>query len=379
MKLETRLVQSGLDRDEARGAVSYPLYHTATFRRPAVGQSSGYDYSRTNNPTRNAVEEAMATLEMGASALAFSSGMAAITSVFMLFNQGDHVVVTNDLYGGTYGLLEQILQPLGIQCTFVDTSDASRVKAALKKNTVAVFIESPTNPLLKTADIRALGRLTDDRNILLIVDNTLMTPFLQRPLLLGADIVVHSATKYLGGHNDLVAGIAVCKDRVWGEKLYALHKVVGAILSPHDSWLLLRGIKTLAVRIERQQYNANLIAHSLLKHPKVNEVYYPGLPHHPGAKLHKEQATGAGGLISFSVESPEAAHVVLESVQLFSFAESLGGVESLITYPMLQTHAHIPQETLTELGIDDTLLRLSVGIEHVDDLIADLEQALGKV
>lgn len=376
--LETRIAQSGLDRSELRGAISFPIYLSVTFRRPAIGQSSGFDYARTSNPTRLTLEDAVASLEGGAGACAFSSGMAAITSLFMLFRQGDHVVITEDLYGGTYGLFQQILKPLGIRSTFVDTSDVQQVKDAIRDETVALLVESPTNPLLKIADLRALAGLAKERGLLLVVDNTMMTPYLQRPLELGADVVVHSATKYLGGHNDLLAGIVVCKDPQLFERLKLLHKVVGATLSPHDAWLLLRGIKTLAVRMERHQENAFKIARWLKDHPLVTRVYYPGLPEHPGFELQCSQAGGAGGMIAFSVTSPEIAHKVLENVRLFSFAESLGGVESLITYPKLQTHAHIPAETLDRLGIDDTLLRLSVGIEHADDLIRDLQQALEK-
>lgn len=375
-RLETQIVQSGLDRAEPRGAISFPIYPSVTFRRPAIGQSSGFDYARTSNPTRHTLETAIAALEGGAGACAFSSGMAAISSLMMLFRQGNHIVVTEDLYGGTYGLFQQILKPLGIESTFVDASDIQQVEAAVRKETVALLIESPTNPLLKIADLRALAKLAHQRGLLLVVDNTLMTPYLQRPLALGADVVVHSATKYLGGHNDLLAGIVVCKDVGLAERLQTLHKVVGATLSPHDAWLLLRGIKTLAVRMERHQHNAFRIANWLRTHPRVTRVYYPGLPEHPGHQTHHTQANGAGGMVAFSVASPQIAHKVLENVRLFSFAESLGGVESLITYPKLQTHAHIPQETLIRLGIDDTLLRLSVGIEQADDLIHDLEQAL---
>lgn len=376
--VRTRIVQAGLDRNEPRGAISFPIYPAVTFRRPAIGQSSGYDYARTNNPTREALEKAVAVLEGGVDACAFSSGMAALTGVFMLFRPGDHVVITEDLYGGTYGLFKQILEPLGIQSSFVDTSDLEKVEAAIGEKTVAVLVESPTNPLLKIADLRGLGQLTKDRGLLFIVDNTLMSPYLQQPLALGADIVVHSATKYLGGHNDLLAGVVVCKDPTLAERLRLLHKLVGATLSPHDAWLLLRGMKTLAIRMEQHQRNASQIAQWLCNHPKVTHVYYPGLPHHPGFQRHHAQAKGAGGMVAFSVASPEIARKVLENVRLFSFAESLGGVESLITYPKLQTHAHIPEETLVRLGIDDTLLRISVGIEHAGDLIQDLEQALAK-
>lgn len=376
--LRTQIAQAGLDRTEPRGAISFPIYSSVTFRRPAIGQSSGFDYARTNNPTRQALEKAVAALEGGADACAFSSGMAAMTSFFMLFRPGDHVIVTEDLYGGTYGLFDQILEPLGIQSSFVDTSVTEEVEAVVREETVAILVESPTNPLLKIADLRNLARLAKDRGLLLVVDNTMMTPYLQRPLALGADVVVYSATKYLGGHNDVLAGIVVCKDPALAERLRLLHKLVGATLSPLDAWLLLRGMKTLAVRMEQHQQNALQVARWLGNHPKVTRVYYPGLTQHPGYERHHAQASGAGGMLAFSVSSPEIARKVLENVRLFSFAESLGGVESLITYPKLQTHAHIPPETLNRLGIDDTLLRVSVGIEHAEDLIRDLDQALDR-
>lgn len=376
LHLDTQIVHVGLDRNEPRGPVSYPIYPAATFRRPAIGQSSGFDYSRTNNPTRQSLETAVAALEGGAAACAFSSGMAAITTVCMLFRQGDHLVITEDLYGGTYGLFKQILAPLGIKSTFVDTTNLAAVERAIRDETVALLVESLTNPLLKIADLQALAALARRHGLLFIVDNTLLTPYLLRPLEFGADIVIHSATKYLGGHNDLLAGIAVCKDAELGERLRAVHKIAGAVLSPHDAWLLLRGIKTLGVRMERHQYNAQRIAEWLSTHPRVTKVYYPGLPGHPGHNLIGTQLQGAGGMVSFSVTTPDIAQKVLENVGVFSFAESLGGVESLITYPTLQTHGHIPEDIRHALGIDDTLLRLSVGIEQADDLIGDLEQAL---
>lgn len=379
MKLETRLAQCGVHRDEVTGAISFPVYHSATFRHPGVGESTGYDYSRTGNPTRAALERAMAGLEEGSSAFAFASGMAAITTVFMLFKPGDHVVVTDDLYGGTFRLLRQVLEPLGIRATFADTTCLDSVEAALEDRTVALFVESPTNPLMKVADLAALSRLCRDRGLLLIVDNTFFTPYLQQPLLLGADVVVHSATKYLAGHNDVVAGIVVCRDEKLGERIGFLQNAVGAVLGPQDAWLVLRGLKTLAVRMERHQDNAVRIARWLSQHPRVRQVYYPGLPEHPGFSRLQGQARGAGGMLSFRVESAELARACLARVRVFSFAESLGGVESLITYPMFQTHADIPQDELKRLGIDDTLLRASVGIEHADDLIADLQQALEPV
>lgn len=377
MNIETMIVQAGLERDEITGAVSFPVYHSATFRHPALGESTGYDYSRTKNPTRDAAERAIAALEGGTQAFCFSSGMAAISTVLMLFRSGDHIVFTDDLYGGTYRLQRQVLTPLGIEGSFVDTSRIDAVREALRDNTVAIFVESPTNPLMKVADIPALAELARSRGALLIVDNTFLTPYLQQPLRLGAHIVVHSATKYLAGHNDVVAGAAVTADDDLAERIGFLQNAVGAILSPHDAWLLLRGIKTLALRMDRHQENAGRLARWLQQHPKVVRVYYPGLPDHPGADLLQRQARGSGGMLSFSVDSPDTVKQVLARVKVFSFAESLGGVESLITYPMVQTHGDIPVDELVRLGIDETLLRASVGIEHIDDLIADLEQALG--
>lgn len=377
MKIETMIVQAGVERNERTGAVSFPVYHSATFRHPALGESTGYDYSRTKNPTRDAVERAIASLEGGTAAFCFSSGMAAITTVLMMFRSGDHVVFTDDLYGGTYRLQRQVLAPLGIEGTFVDTSRIDAVRAAVRDNTVAIFVESPTNPLMKIADIPALAELARSRGALLIVDNTFLTPYFQQPLRLGAHIVVHSATKYLAGHNDVVAGAAVTADETLAERIGFLQNAVGAILGPQDAWLLLRGMKTLALRMDRHQHNAALLARWLQQHPKVRRVYYPGLSDHPGADLLQRQARGCGGMLSFSVDSPDTVRRVLARVKVFSFAESLGGVESLITYPMVQTHADIPAEELVRLGIDDTLLRASVGIEHIDDLIADLDQALG--
>lgn len=378
VQIETKLVQSGVRRDEVTGAISFPIYNSATFRHPAVGESTGFDYSRTKNPTRDTLEQAMAELEEGCRGFAFSTGMAAVTTVLMAFKPGDHIVLTADLYGGTYRVLKEVLEPLGIRGTFADTSDVTKVERAITDETVALFVENPTNPLMKVADIQQLADLTRAKGLLFIVDNTFLTPYLQQPLLLGADIVIHSATKYLAGHNDVLAGI-VCKDDEWAERIGFCQNAVGAVLGAHDAWLVLRGLKTLAFRMERHQENALRIARWLSEHPQVTQVHYPGLPEHPGGSLLRRQARGAGGMLSFSVPSRAAAETVLENVRLFSFAESLGGVESLITYPMLQTHADIPRDELIRLGIDETLLRVSVGVEHCDDLIADLAQALERI
>lgn len=379
LKLDTRLVRVGVGRDPQTGAISTPIHQVATFQHEALGHSTGYDYSRTSNPTRLALEESIANLEGGCAGFAFASGMAAAAAVLDLFAPSDHLIVTEDLYGGTYRLLEQVVLPRGgPQVTFVDTSDINAVREAIRPETRGLFLETPTNPVLKIADLARLRQLTAEHNQLLIVDNTFMTPYLQRPLQFGADIVLHSASKYLSGHNDVIAGLVVAREPDIAERIAFLQNAVGAILGPQDSWLVLRGMKTLALRMERHEQNAMRLATWLANHPLVTDVYYPGLSGHPGHDLQKKQADGHGGMVSFRVVRPELVPVILKEVKLILFAESLGGVETLITYPTTQTHADMPLELRKQLGIDDTLLRLSVGIEHVDDLIADLDQALAK-
>ena len=375
-RLESILAQAGRDHAEPTGAVSCPIYQTATFRHPALGESTGYDYSRTANPTRSALESVAARLESGAGAAAFASGLAAITATLFLFRPGDHLVVSEDLYGGTYRLLEQVFSTYGLSATYVDTSDLGAVEAATRPATRALFVETPSNPLMRISDLRALAALARSRGILAICDNTFMTPYLQQPLELGWDLVVHSATKYLGGHNDLVAGLVVARDAELVERIRYIQNALGGILGPQDSWLLLRGLKTLAVRLDRQQESARRIAEWLRGHPAVVEVHFPGLADHPGREVHFQQARGAGGMLSFSLGSAAQVEGVLAGLRLISFAESLGGVESLITFPARQTHADIPAEVRARLGVTDRLLRLSVGIEAVEDLLLDLEQAL---
>lgn len=375
--LETRLVQLGVGRDEGTGAISFPIYPSATYRHPGVGESTGYDYTRSGNPTRQLAEEALALLEGGARGLAFSSGMAALTTLFLHFSAGDHLVVSEDLYGGTYRVLAQVFAKLGLSATYVDTARTGAVAAAITPQTRALLVETPGNPLLGVADLEALGGLCRERGILFVVDNTFLTPILQRPLELGADVVIHSATKYLGGHNDLCAGALVTKTAEFGERLYFLQNSTGAVLPPQDSWLLVRSLKTLALRMERHCASALTVARRLQAHPRVTAVYYPGLEDHPGHELSKQQAKGFGGMLSFRVESPEIARQALRRLRLISFAESLGGVESLMTLPAVQTHGDIPPEERARLGICESLLRLSVGIEDVNDIVADLEQALG--
>lgn len=357
MKLNTALVHTGVRRDPTTGAVAVPIYQCATFQHPGLGQSTGFDYSRSKNPTRDALEEGLARLEGGARGLAFSSGLAAIHAVLQLFGPDDHLIVTEDLYGGTYRMLEQVLR---LPHSFVDTTDLAAVRAALRPNTRAIFLETPTNPLMKTADIQALAAIAREVGALLIVDNTFLTPYLCRPLDLGADIVLHSATKYLCGHNDVVAGALVARDPDLGERLYFFQNAVGAILGPQDAFLVIRGIKTLALRMERHQENARRIAAFLRENPQVSAVHYPGY----------------GGMLSFEVAEVGLVAQVLGQVRLCLFAESLGGVETLITYPTTQTHADIPADVRDRIGLNDRLLRLSVGIEDADDLIDDLAQAL---
>jgi len=375
--LTTRSVQIGVGRDEKTGGISFPIYPSATYRHPGVGQSTGYDYTRSGNPTRDVLEEALAELEGGARGLVFSSGMAALTTLFLHFSSGDHLVVSEDLYGGTYRVLDQIFAKFGLTTTYVDTSDTAAVTAAVTGRTKALLVETPGNPLLGVADISALRRLCDKCNLLLIVDNTFLTPVLQRPLELGADIVVHSATKYLGGHSDLLAGVLVARDAAMGERLYFLQNSTGATLPPQDCWLLIRSLKTLPLRMARHCASAQQVAEWLRQHPQVTKVYYPGLPDHPGHELSGRQAEGFGGMLSFRVTSQQLAERALERLQLISFAESLGGVESLMTLPAVQTHGDIPEAERLRLGICNSLLRMSVGLEEPADLIADLEQALG--
>jgi cystathionine gamma-synthase len=377
MKIETTLAHAGLCSDQTTGATSTPIYQTATFRHPALGVSTGYDYSRTINPTREAFEEVMAKLENGDRGFAFSSGMAAITAIVMLFSSGDHLIVSDDLYGGTYRVFEKVFRQFGITVSYVDTSNPATVqKAIIPAKTKAVFIETPTNPLMKITDLSAIVTLAHQEGLLTIVDNTFMTPYLQRPLELGIDMVVHSGSKYLSGHNDVISGIVVTRSPELSERIKFIQNSTGAILGPQDSWLMLRGIKTLALRMEKQQENAAQIAVWLTRNSKVKAVYYPGLPNHPGGQLQQKQSSGFGAMISFRVLDARWVAQIINRVQVITFAESLGGVETLITYPVKQTHGDIPPAVREKVGVTDDLIRLSVGIEDVHDLTADLEQAL---
>ncbi len=375
--LATLLAQAGNRCDPATGAISVPIYQTASFGHPALGQSTGFDYSRSSNPTRLALEETLAAIDGGHRGFAFASGLAAIDTVLRLFAPNDRLVVTEDLYGGTFRLFDKVYRPLGIEAVYVDTSDLDALRAALADPRVrGVFIESPTNPLLRIADVRAIAALARARGALTIVDNTFLTPCLQRPLDQGADLVVYSATKYLAGHNDVVAGAVITRTPELSERVAFLQNAVGGILGPQDAWLTLRGLKTLALRVARQQENAITIAEWLCTHPHVRRVYYPGLPGHAGRDILLREKSGWGGMIAFEVDDPARVAGILSGVRVFLFAESLGGVESLITYPAVQTHADLDADTRLRLGINDRLLRLSIGIEDAQDLIQDLEGVL---
>ncbi|MBF0595680.1 MAG: PLP-dependent transferase [Candidatus Omnitrophica bacterium] len=375
LKIETLLAQAGSRWDTRTGAVSMPIYQTATFGHPALGQSTGFDYTRSSNPTRSALEDLLARLENGARGFAFSSGLAAIDTLMHIFAPGDRVIVSEDIYGGTFRLFEKVLRPLGIITVPVDTSDINAVRAAIDPSVKGLFVESPTNPMLKVADLPALAALSKAQGWTFIVDNTFLTPFFQRPLDIGADVSVYSGTKYLSGHNDVLAGAIVVKDPVLAERIAFLQNAVGAVLAPQDSWLLLRGLKTLPLRLRRQEESALKISRWLMDQRWVTKVHYPGLSTHSGHARLQAQAGGFGGMISFEVCRIDMVKTALERVKVFIFAESLGGVESLITYPPVQTHADISPAERARLGITDRLLRLSIGVEDAGDLIADLEQA----
>lgn len=362
-------------RKHPYGAVATPIYQTATFSHPAVGSSTGFDYSRESNPTRSELEETINGLEHAVLSLACSSGMAALTLCLELFDSGDHILCTEDLYGGSVRLFSTLGEKRGISFSYADTSNIEETRARITPQTKALYIETPSNPTMSVTDIRAMKKLADEYSLLLIADNTFLSPYFQNPLDLGADLVIHSGTKFLNGHNDVLAGFVCTNREDLAEQLRYLYKTVGSCLSAFDSYLLLRGLKTLAVRMERQQKNALQIAQWLKKQPQVTDVLYIGLPGHPGYEVNLSQSRGFGSMISFHVDSKETAIRILDGVKLITYAESLGGTESLITYPRLQTHADVPEEIRERLGINDRLLRFSVGLEDVEDLIADLKQA----
>ena len=376
MDFSTSCVHPPRRVEDPMGAIVPPLYLTSSFAHPGVGQSTGYDYSRLQNPTREELEDTVRELEGGDDCLAFSSGMAAISCLMELFSPGDRLVASWDLYGGSIRLFDSVSAKNGVEVDRINTTDLDAVAAALEPGAKALFVESPTNPLMAVSDIRALAELAHGAGVLLVVDNTFLTPFFMNPIALGADVVVHSATKYLAGHNDVIAGLLVSAVPEVSERLRNLIKTIGSGLDPFAAWLVSRGIKTLPVRMERHQQNALTLATWLEEQPQVSYVLYPGLPDHPGHDLCLEQGRGFGGMVTFGVDSEKRALDLLRRVRLVMFAESLGGAETLITYPLTQTHADVAPEELAEKGIDGTMLRLSVGLESADDVIADLAQAL---
>ncbi len=371
---QSKLIHAGVDGDPYTGAVNVPIYQTSTYRFSDLHTHKGYDYSRAGNPTREALEKLIAELEGGHSGYAFASGMAAIAAVFTLFKSGDEILISDNVYGGTYRLLNQVLVHQGIGFKVVDTSNRQAISDAITPQVKAIFIETPTNPLMSISDIQKIAEIAKEKDIPLIVDNTFMTPYLQNPLDLGADIVVHSATKYLGGHSDLIAGLVVVNSDDLANRLYLIQKSTGGILNPFDAWLLIRGIKTLALRMDRHQENAGRIADFLAAHPAVEKVYYPGFTTHPGHMVQKSQARGFGGMISFVLNKAYDIEAFVKHMHLITFGESLGGVESLMSHPATMTHGAIPKEIREKVGIVDNLLRLSVGIEDVEDLIAELDR-----
>ena len=379
MKFNTKTIHGGQEHDKAYGAVMPPIYQTSTYAQTTPGGHKGYEYSRTHNPTRNALEHAFASIENGKYGLAFGSGLAAIDAVIKLLKPGDEVISTNDLYGGSYRLFTKVFQDFGIKFHFVGMSDVNRISEVVNSNTKLIWVETPTNPMMNIIDIEAVSAIAKSNNILLAVDNTFATPYLQQPLNLGADIVMHSATKYLGGHSDVVMGGLIVNDSELAEKLYFIQNASGAVCGPQDSFLMLRGIKTLHVRMQRHCENAKKVAEFLNDHPEIEKVYWPGLENHLNHDIAKRQMNDFGGMLSFVTKGNnyEQAIKIVESLKIFTLAESLGGVESLAGHPASMTHASIPKEEREKTGVVDSLIRLSVGIEDADDLIADLKQAIG--
>lgn len=381
LHFETKTIHAGLSPDPTTGAIMTPIYQTSTYVQRAPGDHDGFEYARTQNPTRNALQDNLAALEEGRFGIAFSSGLGAVDAVIKLLQPGDEVIATNDLYGGTYRIFRKVFEPYGIKFHFTAMDDPQKVAALINDNTKMIWVETPTNPTLKIIDIKAIAALTENTSIKLVADNTFASPYLQRPLTLGADIVLHSATKYLGGHSDVVLGAVVTNDESLASQLYFIQNSCGAVPGPQDCFLVLRGIKTLHVRIDRHCENGHIIAHWLRQHPKVDQVLWPGFPDHPNHDVAAEQMDGFGGMVSFTLKgnSFDDAKKVLSATKLFALAESLGGVESLIGHPASMTHGAIPQAEREASGVVDSLIRLSVGIEHADDLIADLAQALDRL
>lgn len=379
MKFSTKAIHAGQEPDSTTGAVSVPIYQTSTYAQEGLGKHKGFEYARTQNPTRMALEKNLAALEGGHACFAFASGMAATNAVMTLLRAGDHVIVSDNTYGGTFRLFDKVLRNFGLEFSYVDAREPHNIEETARAETRMVFIETPTNPVMSLIDIRAVSEITRRRGIRLVVDNTFMSPFFQRPLELGADIVVHSTTKYLNGHSDSVGGAVILNDEEDIARMAFIQNSAGAILSPMDSWLVMRGTKTLAVRMRQHDENGRVVAQFLSEHPKIQKVYYPGLKSHPQHELARQQMSGFGGMISFETGSLENAKRVLESVQLCTLGESLGGVETLISHPATMTHASVPETERNRLGITEGLVRVSVGIEDIEDIIADLDQALSKL
>ena len=375
-KIESLLIHGGIDGDETTGAVNVPVYQTSTYKQDGIGENRGWEYSRTGNPTRAALEKLVADLEHGQYGLAFASGLAAINTVLSLFKSGDKLIVSDNIYGGTFRILDNVFKNFGITYEIVNTSNLSEIEAAISPEVKAIYVESPANPLLTVTDIKAVSEIAKKNDKLLIVDNTFLTPYLQRPIDLGADIVIHSGTKYLGGHSDTISGFVVVNDKALSERLYYLQNAIGGVLAPWDSFLMIRGIKTLGVRMDRHVANAQKIAEWLSESGYVEKVYFPGLQSDPGYEVQKKQADGPGAMISFVLNKSYDYRKFVKALKLVTLAESLGGVESLVCHPASMTHAAIPYEIRQQVGIVDELIRLSVGIENVDDIIADLKQAI---
>ena len=379
MKFSTKAIHAGQEPDPTTGAVSVPIYQTSTYAQQGIGKHKGFEYARTQNPTRLALEQNLAALENGRACFAFASGMAATNAVMTLLKAGDHVIVSDNTYGGTFRLFDKVLRKYGLEFSYVDAREPQAVEDAARAETRMVFIETPTNPVMSLVDIQAVSEITRRRGIRLVVDNTFMSPYFQRPLELGADIVVHSTTKYLNGHSDSVGGAVILNDEEDIRQMAFIQNAAGAIISPMDSWLVMRGTKTLAVRMRQHDENGRIVAQFLSEHPRVQKVYYPGLKSHPQHELARRQMSGFGGMISFETGSLENASRVLEGVRVCTLGESLGGVETLISHPATMTHASVPEVERLRLGITDGLVRISVGIEDVEDIISDLDQALGKM
>ena len=379
MKFNTKTIHGGQEHDKAYGSVMPPIYQTSTYAQSTPGGHKGYEYSRTHNPTRNALEKAFASIENGTYGLAFGSGLAAIDAVIKLLKPGDEVISTNDLYGGTYRLFTKIFEGFGIRFHFIGMENASKIEEFINENTKLIWVETPTNPMMNIIDIETTSKIAKKHNILLGVDNTFATPYLQQPLDLGADIVMHSATKYLGGHSDVVMGALVVKDKELADNLYFIQNASGAVCGPQDSFLVLRGIKTLHIRMQRHCENGKAVADYLRSHPKIKDVYWPGFENHPNHSIAKKQMKDFGGMLSFTTKGNDynEAIRIVENLKIFTLAESLGGVESLAGHPASMTHASIPKEEREKSGVVDSLIRLSVGIEDIDDLIEDLKQAMG--